>query len=92
MPSADPLHIDHLLRYLAARLLRALGAVGAVGEVGEIGKEAYTATKVTRTFAMPQMAAGVEFWYATVLSYRLVVSRLPVCPYSAARIPILKER
>lgn len=91
MPSVDPLHIDHLLRYLSARLLRSLGAVGAVGEVGEIGKEAYTVTKVTRTFVTPQLAAGVEFWYVTIVPYRLVVSRHYFCPWFAAQSSILRD-
>ena len=84
LPSSDPLHIDHLLRYLAARLLRSLGAVGAVGEVRKIGKEAYIATKVTRTFVIPQLAAGVEFWYVTIIPYHLVLSRRYFCPCFAA--------
>ena len=84
LPSAGPPHIDHLLTYLAARLLRSLGAVGAVGEVGEVGKEAYIATKVTRTFVIPQLAAGVEFWYVTLTPYHLVVSRRYLCPCFAA--------
>ena len=38
LPSADPLHIDRLLTYLAARLIRSLSAVGAVGRLGRLAK------------------------------------------------------
>ena len=91
MPLADLLHIDHLLRYLAAGLLRSLGAVGAVGEFGEIGKEAYTATKVTKTFMIPQLAAGVEVWYVTIVPYRLVMSRRCFSPCFAAQSSTLQD-
>ena len=91
MPSADPLHIDHLLRYIAARLLRSLGAIGTVGEVGEIGKEAYTATKVTKTFVIPQLAAGVEFWYVTTIPYRLVIFRRCFSPCFATQCSTLQD-
>ena len=50
------------------------------------------ATKVTRTFAIPQLAAGVEFWYVTILSYHLVVFRLYFCPSSAAQSSSLQKR
>ena len=52
-----------------ARILRSLGAVGAIAEVGKIGEEAYVPTKVTRTFVIPALAAGVQFWYVTSLSH-----------------------
>ena len=71
VPSANPPHTDHLLMYSAARLLRSLGAIGAVGEVGETGEEAYVPTKVTRTFVIPPLAAGVQFWYVPSFSYKL---------------------
>ena len=73
MPSADPLYIDHLLRYLAARLIRSLGAVDAMGKLCAIGKEACIATKVTRGFVIPHLAASVEFWYVTVIPQYLLV-------------------
>ena len=63
------LRYSHQLTPSLARLLRSLGAVGAVGEVGNIGEEAYVPSKVTRVFAMPAMAAGVEFWYVAALAY-----------------------
>lgn len=72
------------MKYPAARLLRSLGAVGAVGEVGEVGKEAYVPTKVTRTFVIPPLAAGVEFWYFKPLSYDLLFSMPQVCPCLAS--------
>lgn len=67
--SDKPQTLDDLIKateadgVLLARLLRSLGAVGAVGEVGEVGKEAYIPTKVTRTFVIPPLAAGVEFCF-----------------------------
>ena len=63
-----------------ARLLRSLGSVGAVGEVGEVGKEAYVPTKVTRTFVIPSLAAGVEFWYVTTLPYNILLPQPKGCP------------
>ena len=44
------------------RLLRSLGSIGAVGEVSEAGTEAYVPTKMSHTFIVPPLAAGVEFW------------------------------
>ena len=62
-------HFSHSSTYSAARLLRSLGSIGAVGEVGDVGQEAYVPTKVTRTFVIPTLAAGVECWYVTALPY-----------------------
>ena len=67
-------HTDHQLIHSAARLLRSLGAVGAVGEVGKVGEEAYIPTKVTRTFVIPPLAAGVEFWSVTTPSIHSISS------------------
>ena len=72
--SIDPPPISNLLISFTGRLLRSLGAVGAIGEVGEIGEEAYVPTKVTRTFVIPPLAAGVQFWYCFTLSYKSTVS------------------
>ncbi|CAD6578694.1 MAG: hypothetical protein ASARMPRED_008804 [Alectoria sarmentosa] len=67
--SGKPQTLDDLIKatgadgVLLARLLRSLGAVGAVGEIGEAGEEAYIPTKVTRTFLIPRLAAGVKFCF-----------------------------
>lgn len=57
-----------------------LGAVGAAGEVGKVGEEAYVPTKVTGTFVIPSLAAGVEFWFVAALSSDLLLPKPEIYP------------
>lgn len=79
-PELNTSHTDHRLTPFVARLLRSLGAVGAVGEVGKVGEEAYIPTKVTRTFVIPPLAAGVEFWSVTTSSIAASVPEPHIYP------------